>query len=71
MMVKFCMQVQYPGSVHDLNIFRREFNNISEQLLVGERMLADKGYISQEFNDFLITPFKKINGYLSENQKQK
>lgn len=52
-----------PGSQHDMNVFKKNYKSFNERIIsnhpnTGSMILADKGYISNEYESILITPFK-------------
>lgn len=64
-----------PGATHDLAIFRDNMESFQNSIVKvhtnsGPKILADKGYISSEFSDVLITPFKGMPYDLSPQQNE-
>ena len=61
-----------PGATHDFEIFK---NSVEEFKLImvlhsnrPQKILADKGYISEDYNDILVTPHKGKAYTLSKSQ---
>lgn len=69
------ISTSYPGSKHDMAIFKETYEKFKTEIISvhpkqGTKILADKGYISQEYEGILLTPFKGDPMYLTRDQNK-
>lgn len=65
-----------PGSVHDMKVFADNYKKFKERildvhLLGGDKIMADKGYVSIEYEDKVLTPKKGNPMNLSQQENER